>query len=489
MKQSKFTRSIDTVLISISFIIFIISVLVMRDTIIIKYRIENHILQNLLTEPIYGITVGRNACDDDYEQFYSFEYPGVPEGSFHNKTKEFIEGEHCNDDEDCIEIPEVPFENLTLWKDKVLCLQRFEPGSYDNIYSIVNSDASCPEGTRQCGYYNKYLDKLCFEVSISCPVNYIAIEQERRRDENYTSIYLTNNTYLVYSSAETEQIVPIEFFVSEYTPCVESDRYSYNPEVGYFPFEFDNEYYGCNRTDYDSPVLDIGFDYRYRAMDVVKKKDFLIENDLWKKYATLPDIPGVWDLTKDINSKMYLFGKGYNSISMKCVSHDEFTRFTYNLYRNKLFSFQHLCGCLSNLIIICLFVSLLSLFKFEKKYKWIHLATQYIKITFNITFLVFNFSYTHRGISKIQQVAVFLNKILLHECVDDEVLYAFNRYSLKWYFSNSHGYLNMYYIFSSIYALGVFMQLIRLIYKTFTRVKRKRTLHAKAKEKKLIIES
>jgi hypothetical protein len=476
MKNSNFTKTIDMLLIGISFIIFLIATIVMKDTIIIKYHIEHHILQNLIKEPIMSISVGRNECDDDYEKFYDYSFPGVNEGSFDPDTSKLYDIDcSLSADPNCINIPELLPKDLQIWRDKVLCLQRFSEGSLNKTYEIIRADENCPYNTRQCGYYNKFLDKMCFINDVTCPVNYLSIErQPRKNDTKYTSIYLTNNSYLVYTTEETEQIIPIDFIVSDYTPCIETDRVSYNPNVGYFPLIANSDVIGCNRTDYDVPLsdLDIGYDYRYKILDAMRKKQFLIGNDLFKKYSTLPDLKGIWDLISDLQSKVYLFIKGYNSISLKCINHNDFENFENNLYTVKLFNFEHLCGCLFNLITICLLISVLSAFKFEKKYRYMHLTIQYVKVAFSMAFVAFNFSFACRGIRKILSVAEFLNMSGDPNCVDDELIYAYKRYSLNWYFNNASSYLNLFYVFAGLYTLCICLQLIRLIYKTYKRIKR-----------------
>jgi hypothetical protein len=489
MKQSQFTKIIDVVLITLAFIIVLIAMLLMKYTIIIKYRIETNIFQNIDKGPIQDIAVGRSKCEDDFEPFYYDYFPGVEEGSYHITDEQNKDGhyshEPCEDEEEdpnCKSIPEIPKYDLKLWRDKVLCLKRYDPAGYNTTYVIAASDAECPPKTRLCGYYNKFLDKLCFDEEIRCPVNYISIERKRIQDDSYVSIDLESNYTLVYSFDRIFDIVPIDFNITQYIPCVESDRKSFDPNVGYFPFINELETFGCNQTEenYFDHFDDDGYDYRYKYLDSMKKFNYYTQNDLKKKYELLPDIGKEYTFEKELKSFVYLVSRGYNSINMKCVSPYDYQRFIYNLFRIKSFYFEHLSICLTNLILICVFVSILSLFKFVKKKQYVHLGLQFLKIAWSIVFIVFNFSYAHMGIGKIDKLAGFLADINSTDCVDYEMMSAFYRYSLKWVWTKVTNYSYLYYVFAGIYTAGVALQLSRLVYKTIRRIRaNRRTKNAK----------
>ena len=90
MKRSIFTAATDSILIILAFIIFINSILEIKDTIYLKATLNNNIFQNANLQPIELVNVGRVSCPEDDEELFYFKYfTGIEEGSYNTDTKEF----------------------------------------------------------------------------------------------------------------------------------------------------------------------------------------------------------------------------------------------------------------------------------------------------------------------------------------------------------------------------------------------------------------
>ena len=91
MKSNKLTVSMDMLLVSFAFMIFVCSFLEIRNIIHLDTKmLQNIFMKNL--EPIEDIKLGRNYCEEDkgYYPLVNYTFAGVKEYCYIQETKKIV---------------------------------------------------------------------------------------------------------------------------------------------------------------------------------------------------------------------------------------------------------------------------------------------------------------------------------------------------------------------------------------------------------------
>ena len=480
MRNSKLTTITDALLLFLAFIIFIDSVLDMKDTVLLKQKLMNRIFQNTGLPPIEKISVSRNFCDkdNDYFSFFNYTFPGVLGGSFNKLTYKFSDSRCVVGDQNfryCVNIPRIKPQYMSVWEDKVMCLKRYDQESFDK-YRIISKNEMCPIGYRKCGFYNQYEDIICMSQELPCPINSIEFKTKSKinpLDTTYDYFKLDNDNYLVVSNNITENILPIDFIVAEYYPCLEVERISYNPKYPIYPRMNNLNLFNCqkdlnstysNSTDYDEI-----FDKRYQKLYSLPKKNFFFDNDLFKKYSALPDIKN-WK--NDMNYANYTISmRSYISVNLTCSSLDDFNNFKSSLEKLKIMKFTQMVLALLNVFLLCFFISLLSLVKIIKR--WLHTILTLIKIIFSAFYLIYNIILSYQNFDITLSLNHYLTEVLPY-CVDKYVNSGMIIYDVLHNIRDVNLVNRLIYFFSIFYGCILAMQLLRVMYKVYVRIKNRK---------------
>lgn len=92
------------------------------------------------------------------------------------KASKLDEGKECKDDED--PLIKIPPQKINSYKGITLCGKT--KGNYYNLLfsdSVVGVNEKCPKGTKNCGYIDSVLNKLCLNNNTECPISYIKLAQ------------------------------------------------------------------------------------------------------------------------------------------------------------------------------------------------------------------------------------------------------------------------------------------------------------------------
>lgn len=506
MRNSKLTTVTDALLLTMAFIIFIGGVLEMKDTILLKKKLLERIFQNEELTPIKNISVSRNFCDKDnnFTSFFNYTFQGVVGGSYNTKTNKHSESkcshENLDDLLNCINIPRIKPQYMSVWEDKVLCLQRYRPDELD--YKIIPSNEICDQEYVSCGYYNQYYDILCVKDKTDCPINYIEIKNLSDININnpkFDYFKLENNHYLVTSKSFPEKIIPIDFYVAEYYPCLEMERISFNNNFPVYPYINNQDLFGCeqNQTEktktsqkfkiknYEN-ILDLNisthslanpapskdfdeiYDRRYQRLFSLLKKNFFFDNDLLEKYKTLPSIKN-WN--NDINVANYTLSvRNYISINLTCSNS---LNFNFKDLKSKIFymkemKFKQMVYALLNIFMLCFFISLLSLVKIIKR--WLHTFLTLIKIIFSAFYLTYLVILSYENFNLTNLLRDYL-EVKIINCVDKYVNSAMQIYGVTDHIEDVNFVNRLIFFVSLFYGFNLVMQFLRVMYKIYVRIK------------------
>ena len=485
MRNSKLTVITDVLLIIYSFILVIISLL--SDKYLTGYKQSvNKLFFNFRFEPLKDIHEFRWNCSKDYHALFIGSYNGNSEGCY-KRSEHILYYHKCNftkfeTDEDYQKIPEINETNLYIWRNKFICGKRYKSDELNKSY-ITEKD-ECPEGFRMCAYADLYKNKMCVINNQDCPITHISIRDINTvKSSNYKYISLDDSKELVYSRHEKESYIPIDFKISQNIPCIESDRISNTSEA--FPLTKNLDKYGClsknkNNSNY-SDYLNY-LDKRYILLDTMMEKDYLYNNDL-EDILKFPEL-SYWK--KNYTNNINLYYRTTIKMNYECSSYKDNIYFTDIVEEGKIYQFSQIVLSLANLIIICVFVSLLSILKIGNK-------NQNILIGFIKILLLYAFIITNTYISTlIKRDSEFINEkisfFLKNKCLDETSIFSFyNIYKAdtlldNWKIFNSYNFWS-----SFPYGLLILINSTKYIYKTYLRIRnRKRNIEAQNELKTII---
>lgn len=470
MKNNKLTVSMDMLLVSFAFMIFVCSFLEIRNIIHLDTKmLQNIFMKNL--EPIEDIKLGRNYCEEDkgYYPLVNYTFAGVKEYCYIQGTKKIV-NKSCSSSND-ISIGPIEPKTLNIWHDKNICIKRMQNTSL--TFEIIPSDQKCKEGYNECGYINSHKKKMCLKPSDTqanpernCPVNFLEITEEdpSKYSEGYTILPLTNNINLIYSKIRDNSSIPIDFKVSEGRyPCLEVERRSFINDP--FPLLTNFPVFNCNRNNYiPQSSNDTGYDRRYSEIDVWKKQNFFEDNDLYHDYKEL-FYPG-W--TNDINSTNFtLFYRDYYHDKENCENYEKFED-ALLFQRTRLYI--KLVVSLANILIMVILISFLSLVKVFSNF--VHSLVFLVKIILCYVFMIYNLLIIKLSVEKDLEV---IKDFLSHKtsCFDEETIYTMRRYEVEKRADSIGAVASIEFWFNICYGLFVSGETCRFIHKVYVRIKNK----------------
>ena len=469
MRNSFLTIFTDLLLLMIGFTLFIESVVEIRNIIFIKQKLYKRIFQNHDIFPIEEVSIGRNFCEVGFESFFQNKFGGVDGGSYSKSTKTHS-SLRCLAASDCYNIPDIKEQYLNIWEDKVLCLKRKE---YKNS-KIINNKSTCEPGYRQCAFYNTFGDIFCVQDNDACPINYInitTVDDPRYDVSFFKKEMLTDKVFMLSSRNITNGVMPIDFFVDEGYPCLESNRYS--NLVPPFPFVKDFDMYGCNNTEYDHEEgqAEGAFDYRYEILDTYPKGEYYYDNDLNVTYNKLPEILN-WK--RDSNVEVNLYFRNYISMNLTVLSEAKFKELKGDVTDLKLMKFIQVCVSIVNVCLLVFFVSVLSLVKMVNK--GFHTMVGFVKILLNTGFVTYLIITTMQSEKLFEKVEKFVLELVSQKCVEDSCVDMYTVSSIKR--SNiihnitENKFVNkLVFYFTMTYGVLLAIQFVRLCYKSLLRLK------------------
>lgn len=485
MKSKPITIVADILLVIISFIMFVNTGFVMRDTIILRTKLMRDIFQNTEMKPLTSLSLGRNTCPtEDHEPLISNEYPGVMGGLYNLDTGHYETGS-CPEGNNCVEVPQISPSSSNVWRNNIICGARLKSSDYQ----IVSRSSNCTVGYKQCGIYNSFGDKFCMNNSTDCVINTIKIwdnitlsnmtdEQKEKLLKDYNILQLYDNVYLLYSNKFTNNQIPIDFKTSEDQPCTDRSRISYNKSNTRYELISSYNKYGCdgfnkgdNTTIGDKSRLEDAMDRRYHKMDNDTKAQHFTENDLFEKYSRLPSI-GDWNFTRNIQAPLYLYERGYISFNYSCKVDEDYEGFVDHLEHLKLEKYVNMSVTLAHLIFLCVAISVLTLIKSVGKL--FHAILSFFKIGLCFGFIIFNVILIIKMVRHSRSIRGLLSTLINNNCLDGETMYLMNKFSIKSRIDdiNFYNYVQLY--MTIAYSAGVVILSIRFIIKGVRRYRKQK---------------
>lgn len=470
MKGNKLTVSMDMLLVLFSFILFVCSFLEVRNVIQLDTKVMNNIFMKNL-EPIENISLGRNWCDNSkgYYSLFNYTFAGVNENCYNNITHKFL-NKSCSLTNNTIPIEAIPEKTLSIWRDKNICVKRMQ-NTTSNLKIVKDK---CPEDYNQCGFINSISTKndeqtrkiLCVKNIIQCPINFFAITNETEHyNSSYTKVELFNGTKLVFSNKRVDNVIPIDFKISEGSyPCLETERRS-NLTVQ-FPLLNNLDIFNCNRSHYSIEPDNTGYDTRYTKVDTVSKEQFFQDNDLDLDYRELPKLNGVWE--SDIEAANYsMFYRDFYNDKENC---EGFIEFETTLSKERFLLYLKLVINLSNIIVMVLFITVLSLVKVFSNF--VHSFIFFVKIIVCYALIAFNICLIKLHTEKdIVIISNFINVDKENQCFDRLSIQTLKRYEVHFKTDAVQQAIEWEFWFNVCYGIFIFFEGCRFIHKVYVRIK------------------
>jgi hypothetical protein len=461
------TTVFDITLLILGFTVFVVALLEMKNSIIVKNKFLINIFQNDMTGLLMEIEGVRNICDEenDFEFLLNTEFTGIKEGSYNKNSNKFSDDPCQSLDKNCINIPAIPPTTLRAWEDKVVCVKRMKLSEIP--YKIVSKNSECPEEFRMCGAYNSFGDKLCLDELQKCPINFIKFTDDLafvdKLDRTiYKIITLNLGKYLVYSNELVNHTYSIDFKISENFPCIETERISVNETFKIFNRTNDYKLMGCNSK---IDEIDDGYDKRYYIYATDKKDKVLAYNDLLNKYDKLPNVDG-W-INDARNNFYHIYVRGYISLDYTCSDHKKFLDFKSSLDELKDTIFHQLCYCVINVFVLLIFIVILSLFKLFRS--WYKLFIRFLKICYSSLFILYIFNRKIKTEIILSSMENYQDEI--NKCGDKYINLNIKRYGIPKNLEEFSSYERTMIILVIISVVVIFILLLCLIYKTYVRFK------------------
>jgi len=390
-KKSKVTVFTDIIMLIMLFFAFLCSIISDKYTIMSKYIFLN-IFSDLKAYPIVEIDTSRWRCKSDFYPLFSYVYPGHHSTCYNNITGH---PDYVTPKEDCKQSP--------------------------NVFYIQGID-EVPM------YINLFGDKYCVKKKHPCPIYYLEIKldnQFNKSDDTIQYKELDKNRVLLYSNNSTEKLyesgnyIKSDFQVGVNYPCIKKNRISSDGNVfplilaenkgriGCKPIESEEDEDGHNIYEKDESKFKLladhdkagkqktinsiakeddnyYYDKRYIKIDSYTIGEFNTDNDL--KY--LNEIPNLKDWTQDENARQInLYTRPYSYPNFTCANITQFSDIEQSYKLIKLEHYIVNVILLSNLICLCLLISILSLMKITSRNQ--NLCLSFFKIIQSLVFMYF----------------------------------------------------------------------------------------------------
>ena len=139
------------------------------------------------------------------------------------------------------------YNQINFWRGQRMKITK-KNFTFLQINDTVLSNETCREGYKQCGYLNKYKNKLCINVTENCPINKVIIKNDNitPTDFNYTMRQL-GDKFLFYTHENTNNFMYINIIADSKinsTNCIDViiDNQSLSDFLSENPYIYDGKY-------------------------------------------------------------------------------------------------------------------------------------------------------------------------------------------------------------------------------------------------------
>jgi len=520
-KKSKVTVFSDILMLIMLFFTFLCSIIADKYTIMSKSIFLN-IFSDYKAYPIVEIDISRWRCKSDFNPIFNYYYPGHHSACYNNITgvaDYSIAKEECKINQSVFYIQGIDESPMYAWRSKVICIRR---ENYTNKSLEIPSYMDCPENYRFCGKLNTYGDKFCVKLKYRCPIYYLEIKlknQFNKSDDTIQFKELDKNSVLLFSNNSTEKLyepgnyIKSEFQVGVNYPCIKKNRISSDGNVFPLVLEDNAEIIGCKSSDYkendhkhsenngnkkhmrmlsglksdktnkniknnnnnivkdedEDEDEDYYYDKRYIKIDSYSIADFNNHNDL--KY--LNEIPNLKNWTQDNTKKINLYSRPYSYPNFTCANITHFSNIEESYREIKVKHYIINVILLSNLITLCLFISILSLMKISSRNE--NLCLSIVKIIQSLVFMYFIARYIF-SIRKEDVAFKYLYSFLFvnENCIDPVSKNALEKiYHFKEALAFREQMIDNIYYTGYPYFFCIVIQFLKFVHKVYLRIRNK----------------
>lgn len=524
-KKSKVTVFTDIIMLIMLFFTFLCSIIADKYTIMSKYIFIN-IFSDYKGYPIVEIDISRWRCKSDFNPLFGYEYPGHYSACYNNITgipDLETPKEDCRKSPNVFYIEGIDETPMYAWRSKVICIRR---ENYSNKSMEIPSYMECPEGYRFCGNLNLYWDKFCVKPRYKCPIYYLQIKLQNEFNKSDDTIQykeLDKNHVLLYSNNSTEKLyepgnyIKSEFQVGVNYPCIKKSRISTDGNVFPLILSESAQRIGCKpRDDGDDnddheqmhhqstqpPKLkllaeqaraekpqtakdnlnaknkakkngedddDYFYDKRYTKIDSYTVTGFNNDNDL--KY--LNEIPNLGNWKQDYTKEINLYSRPYSYPNFTCANITHFSNIEESYKIIKVEHYIIIVILLSNLICLCMFISILSLMKITSRNQ--NLCLSIFKIIQSLVFMYFIARYILSIREKDDAFKVMFSFLFNNEnCIDSVSKNALEKiYHFKEALSFREEMIEIIYYTGFPYFACIVIQFLKFVHKVYLRIRNK----------------
>jgi hypothetical protein len=493
MKQSKLSTILDISTLILLYFIFLCAIIADKYTIMSNYIFENT-FSNFDIDPIVDIEISRWRCQDGFYPLFNFSYPGYDSACYNKTSKDYTPNSNkhfCKKDENFLnKVDKTP---MIGWREKVICIKR---ESFKNDSYISPSNDTCKEDYKFCGYADSFKDKFCVKNERDCPIFFFEINKTNiyKNDNNISSHSLDKFNSLFYSNNSTEILekgptIKIDFSIASEFPCIIKERIS--PIGKLFPLMLKEslKYYGCRSPEnfknkfsnkLNNSDSDLYFDTRYESIDSYELLSFNNDNDM----EILNSLPDLGDYTLDKNIKIKLYSRPYIYPNFKCqVNSLDFFDIVKIYKEVKLDNFLLNIYILGNLVILCIFISIISLMKITSKSQNLILSLFKILSCFLLCYLICNQAFSIKD--KDDKLNSLYFSLSENNCLDEvtkttlkNIFYTIETFNFK------SKLIDIIY-YSLFFYLGfILIQFLKFCHKLYLRYLKKRNSVTSKKDKK-----
>jgi hypothetical protein len=285
--------------------------------------------------------------------------------------------------------------------------------------------------------------------------------------EGYEAVPLVDlNTVLLYTrTPQLTEYIPIGLKVSEGFPCIYKNLISSHSNI--FPFAKDQASYGCKKINpANSSDVVYQYDERFKVLDSYKKSKFYEDNDLGL-LNNFPDMP-TW--SKDDNENMTLYYRSGARVSYDCIDNDYRESINNKMNDFKDEGFKMIIYSFVNLIILCIFLSVINIMKIGNKIQ--NILLNFIKLSFLTVFILLIILNVTEMYEAHSQILKILDLMKDEKCLDGITSsIIFNELYLDQYLDNWIQINNTIVMLCYPYVSLLFVQIAKFLHKTVHRIR------------------
>lgn len=464
MKNSKVTLISEVLFLFLSFAMFILSILADKYLLNIKQLYED-VLAFSGNNPFEDFYLGKIRCETGYEPIFNYTYPGNEKVCFDITNKEYKKGDCIsNGISKGIDILNMQQASLPLWRYSVICGKRYKNWNTIKKNKIPPYE-SCQPNEKKCGIFNSGGDILCLDKSLNCPINFFKILNYPIKQPNFFSEVLDEDHYLVVGiDSVLNDIIPVDFAVSNGYPCILSDRISTTSAE--FPFSLNSKKYGCNN--------DANSDMRYIPIDTIKKGDLFLLNDL----EILNGYPSSKNWINPKEEPVTLFMRPRISVRAECEREINGNKYREIINSVKFYQFLLVIIQITCIFILIIFMAFLSLMKLQNKMQ--NVIIGFLKIFFCCVYVGFNYYLVIYCFSNQTFIEDYFN-LINSDCLDSDTLDAFNHvFKIESYIRIWRTLITIIFYLNIPLIILIVIQTIKYFHKLYVRIRtNKRNKEAK----------